>query len=126
MKVERRKNPRYRMHNREIVVIEHDTDILAFVRDAGPGGMQIQYTPPNVRMAIWQQIDIIGRDSGQILISDVRCQTTYNIQGLVEEGSFSGDNIRFCGLAFGELSPLQQSLLHQLIARSAASEQRYM
>jgi len=122
MEVDRRKHPRYRLNNGEFVAIGRNTDMLAFVQNAGAGGLQLQYVSEIGRADQWQRLTIIGGNCSQILIADVSCQVAYDIQSLMEEGSFRGLNVRLCGLAFNELTQLQENILYQLIARRSASK----
>ena len=63
----------------------------------------------------WTLIDIASGKSHCALLSSVRCRLIYDISDLSQQRTFTGQDTRICGLAFGELTVEQEdALCHQL------------
>ncbi len=120
MKIERRKSPRFRVMEDDMVVM--GSNLFATVRDIGAGGMQLQYFPETCEAGRWSPLDVVAGDRSSILMADVCCSRAYDIANLNERGTFSGMNVRLCGLVFGELSPAQKTILRQLLERCGSCE----
>lgn len=75
----------------------------------------MQYISELDRSDQWTQINIISGECDPILMADVCCEVMYDIKDLMENGSFSGMDVRLCGLCFGELTQDQKKALHRLL-----------
>jgi hypothetical protein len=120
MQFERRKKPRYAVADREIIVMCAYSCNVAAVCNIGAGGMQLQYVSESDRGDQWTRIDIFAGKSDRILAAGLGCRVAYDVKSLMEGGTFSGLNVRLCGLEFMELTQVQEIFLNQLIARRAA------
>lgn len=117
---ERRQNIRYAVTDGDLVVTDVDSDKVAIARDISAGGMQIQYMPERGGAAQWRLLSFLAGNYNRMVMSDIRCRVVYDIPALMENGTFSGLNVRLSGLAFTHLTVMQKALLHQLLARNAA------
>ena len=121
MKRERRKHPRHRLAGNTFFVLEQCSAKLAMLSDLSAGGMQLSYSPDEGIGHQWTSVDIFNGGRGQILISGLVCKTVYDVPSLMENGSFSGTDIRICGIRFDSLTDTQKQSLDILLASVASA-----
>ncbi len=115
MNFNRRKHIRYATNGSEIVARGTFSNYEATVKDISLNGIRLQYMAEDDRSEQWTQINIISGGCDPILMANICCEVAYDIKGLMEGGTFSGFDVRLCGLCFGELTGDQQMVLQSLL-----------
>ena len=121
MKRQRRKYPRQRLAGNTFFVLDQCSTKLAMLSDLGAGGMQLSYSPGEAIGHQWTSVNIVTRARPQVLISGLVCKTIYDVASLMENGSFSGADIRICGIRFDSLTYAQKQSLDMLLASVASA-----
>lgn len=65
----------------------------------------------------WKLIDIAFGNAHGAVLSSVCCRLIYDISDLSQQRSFTGQDIRICGLTFSELTAEQAAVLCQFLAQ---------
>ena len=115
MKIERRKYPRYPMKNNEIFILDRDAEMIAELKNISFGGMQLRYLPDAFADDQCELFDLVSGDNSPVLISCLSCHKVYDIADLMENGCFSGKDVRCCGLCFNRLTDVQKDRLHHIM-----------
>jgi len=115
MKPERRNTPRCLMAGKDMFVLDHCSGKVATLSDLSAGGMQLSYRPDKSTCNQWTFIDIFTGYRNQILLSGLTCKMVYDVASLIENGKFSGLDVRLCGVRFNRLTGAQQEDLRKLL-----------
>ncbi|MFO7716079.1 PilZ domain-containing protein [Desulfosarcina sp.] len=121
MKIERRKHPRHLMAGKDVFVMDQCSGKVAMLRDLSTSGMQLSYPPDQSTCNQWTLIDIFAGEQAQILLSGLTCKMVYDVASLLEDGSFTGTDVRLCGVRFNGLKRVQKENLDKLMEGAAAS-----
>lgn len=121
MAVNRREHLRYPVVDDEMFVLgRYSTNVVA-VRNLSFGGLQFEYVHGAHASDQWTQIDIIGEWQDRLSLPCLQCQIVYDIKALLESGTYTGLDVRHCGVRFLGLTEDQKKNLHQLL-RCLASQ----
>ena len=115
MKIERRKYPRYPLKNNEVFILDRHTEMIAMLKDISFGGMQLRYLPGAFADGQCALFDLVSDENNPVLISCLSCNKVYDFADLMENGSFSGKDVRCCGVRFNRLTDVQKDRLHQIM-----------
>ncbi len=120
MKRERRKDPRRRLAGNIVYVLDKNSAKLATLNDFSAGGLQLSYIPTSQAIDDqWTLVDICAGAQPPMCISGVVFETVYDITSLMENGTFSGMDVRICGVRFDSLTEAQRKRLEMLLANSS-------
>ena len=115
MKIERRKYPRYPVKNNEVFILDRHAEMIAVLKDISFGGMQLRSLPDAFSDDQCAMFDIVSDEKNSVLISCISCNKIYDFADLMENGSFSGKDVRCCGVRFNGLTDVQKDRLHQIM-----------
>jgi hypothetical protein len=115
MKIERRKYYRHTLRNNEVFILDPHAKKVAMLKDVSMGGMQLRYLPDAFTNDQCALIDIVSGEKNKILISGLSCNMVYDFADLMENGSFSGMDVRRCGVRFNRLTDTQKDRLGQIM-----------
>ena len=121
MTVNRREHLRYPVEGDEIFVLGRHSRNVAAVRNISIGGLQFEYVNGAYESDHWTQIDIIGEWQDRLTLPCLECQIVYDIKTLLESGTYTGLDVRCCGVRFVGLTEDQKKNLHQVL-RCLASQ----
>ncbi len=119
MKRERRKFPRRRLAGNMVYVLDKNSAKLATLNDFSAGGLQLRYFPDRAIDHQWTLVDICTGAQPPTCVSGVVCETVYDITSLMENGTFSGMDMRVSGVRFDKLTEAQRKRLEMLLANSS-------
>jgi len=119
MKRERRKSPRCRLSGNIVYVLDKHSAKLATLSDFSDGGLQLSYLTSLSIDHQWNLVDICTGAQPPMCVSGVVCETVYNITSLMENGTFSGMDMRISGVRFDSLTEAQRKRLEMLLATSS-------
>ncbi len=91
------------------------------LRDLSAGGMRLSYSPGKTSCEQWTSTDIFTGEHNRILIADLVCEVVHDIASLMENGSFSGTDVRVCGVRFKKLTDAQKENLEKLFIGAATA-----
>jgi hypothetical protein len=117
---ERRRYERYTVLDEEMLVLGRYSNNAANVRDIGGEGVQLEYVSANFANGQWDRIDLLIAGSDWLKLSNVPCEVVYDIKSLAANSSFTGTDLRICGLRFLDLTADQRQSLRLLLAQLAA------
>lgn len=115
MKIDRRLHSRYRVPADEIFVHGRHSNDVATVKDISEGGLKLEYLGGHFAEDHWSLVDIVAGRRQNVQVSAVRCEVRYDIENLLENRTFTGKDIRSCGLHFVDLSRDQKKSLIRLL-----------
>ena len=115
MKIERRKYPRYPLKNNEVFILDRHAEMIAVLKDISFGGMQLKYLPDAFADDQCALFDLVSDEKNPVQISCISCNKVYDFADLMENGSFSGKDVRCCGVSFNKLTDVQKYRLHQIM-----------
>ena len=95
--------------------MDRDAQMIAELKDISFGGMQVAYLTDSFVDDQCVLFDLVSDKNTTVLISCLSCDKVYDIADLMENGSFSGKDVRCCGLRFNGLTDDQKKRLHQII-----------
>lgn len=121
MEKERRKHPRLRLAEETVFVIDPCSGKVARLSDLSGGGMQMRYAPREFSCHGWTRVNLFTTGRNPLLISALDCKAIYDIAGLMENGSYSGMDVRFCGFCFDRLTDSQKAGLEKLLESVATA-----
>lgn len=121
MQIERRNHPRRLIAADSVFVVDHCSEKVGTLIDLSVGGMQLSYLPEKFTCNQWTLIDIMADEQNQCLITGLACEIVYDVASLMENGRFSGMDVRVCGVCFNRLTVVQKNSLDQLLARVASA-----
>ena len=116
MKTERRSNPRRRMAGKDVFVMDQCSGKVGMLRDLSTCGMQLSYPPDQSTCNQWTLTDIFTTARKQALLSGLACKMVYDVASLIENGKFSGTDVRLCGVRFNGLTNAQKEILNKMLA----------
>jgi len=116
MKTERRKHPRRLMTGKDVFVLDQCSGKVGMLRDLSTSGMQLSYPPDKSTCNQWTLTDIFTTERKQALLSGLACKMVYDVASLIENGKFSGTDVRLCGVRFNGLTDAQKETLNKMIA----------
>ena len=114
--------PRKYVGDKVLCIMDKHSGQTATVMDLSSAGMQMRYTTPGQICHQWSRVDLVTHDQSEVLISDLSCKPVYDVAGLAENASFSGDYVRMCGVRFDPVTPRQEMQLKVLYANIAPIE----
>ena len=120
MKTERRNYPRRPMAGKDVFVMDQCSGKGATLRDLSKSGMQLSYPPDQSTCNQWTLTDIFTTERKQMLLSGLAGEMVYDVASLIEDGKFSGTDVRLCGVRFNGLTDAQKKVLNQMLADAAA------
>jgi hypothetical protein len=112
---ERRKFIRYRAPDDRCQVFLHKSDIPWRLKDISQSGLAFEHHPELGDMANLTKIDIIANCPNRFFLSGVFCKTVYDIREIAESWTFTGIEIRRCGLQYKSLQKRQEDNLELLL-----------
>ena len=115
MKIERRKYPRYPLKNNEVFILDRHAEMIAVLKDISFGGMQLRSLPDAFSDDQCALFDLVSDEKNPVQISCISCNKVYDFADLMENGSFSGKDVRCCGVRFNKLTDVQKDRLHQIM-----------
>lgn len=118
---ERRKGSRIPISDEQIVVMGHHSNTVGVLRDIGKGGLKIEYMSDMAASDQWTLIDILANRRDQALLAAVSCKIVYDIKDMSSYRTFTGVDVRLCGVCFCELTAVQLESLHKLLDRENIS-----
>ncbi len=119
MKRERRKCPRRRLAGNIVYVLDKNSAKQATLSDFSAGGLRLSYLPGEAIDHQWTLVDICSGAQPHTCVSGVVCETVYDITSLMENGTFSGMDMRVSGVRFDNLTEAQRKRLEMLLANSS-------
>jgi hypothetical protein len=117
VKAEQRQHPRYRMRDAVFHVFSQGDRITGRLVNIGNGGLAFQFAPGRAETGECRAIDILGPESDRLRVAGLACRKIYEISALAEDQTFTGAEIRICGLQFIGLTDEQSRKLTRLIGR---------
>lgn len=81
----------------------------------------MSYSPGKTNCDQWTSTDIYTDEPNQILIAGLVCEMVYDVASLTENDSFSGTDVRNCGVRFEGLTDAQKDNLEKLFISSATA-----
>jgi hypothetical protein len=118
--VERREHLRYAVPAHELYVVGCRSRVIGQLRNIGKGGLKISYVPESLAgqflIEPWAKIDILSTAHHQLVLPKLHCKVIYDMKELSEDASYTGENIRVCGLMLMELTGEQHERLNRLLA----------
>ena len=115
MNREKREFPRYRV-SAEMAQISNPPGVtFCSIKNIGENGLALDYQPIENNPFRSDSIDIISHGCYGLHISNISCQTVYDIGRLMENQSFSGGELRTRGLRFVDLTNEQKERLGLLM-----------
>ena len=103
MSAERRQHPRQNVRDGEIEIFSRVSKIFGKLRNISHNGLAFHYTPRGGQKAETDTIDIMATGPARFYISGLTCRKIYDISVLAEDQTFTGTEIRLCGLEFIKL-----------------------
>lgn len=117
MAIERRKHRRYDVHSQSLnAVVVADRKEIA-IKDLSLGGLMVEYNPVANESLKTELLDVMAHPHQQVYLSGIHCRTIYDILGLAENSSFSGETVRYRGLKFVGLTKNQIKSLRNIVDR---------
>ena len=95
--------------------MDRHTEMIAMLKDISFGGMQLRYLPGAFADGQCALFDLVSDENNPVLISCLSCNKVYDFADLMENGSFSGKDVRCCGVRFNRLTDVQKDRLHQIM-----------
>ena len=120
MSTERRNQPRRLMAGKDVFVLDQCSGKVGVLRDLSVSGMQLSYPPDISTCNQWTLNDIFTTARKQALLSGLACKMVYDVASLIENGKFSGTDVRLCGVCFNRLTDAQKVTLNKMVAYGAA------
>ena len=117
MEQDRRSDRRCNIDSDEIQVSVLSSRKIHFVKDISKGGLAIEYSPAEDKLAESELVDIIAIDFDRFYLPKIACKTVYDIATLMHGRSFTGGEMRIRGLKFVELAKEQDEKLDDLLRR---------
>ena len=121
MHIERRKGSRIPISGEQFVVMGHHSNTVGVLRDIGEGGLKIEYISDMASSDQWSLIDILANRRDQVLLAAVPCQIVYDIKDMASHRTFTGVDVRLCGVCFCELIQVQLENLHKFLELESIS-----
>ena len=103
------------MVGKDVYALDSCSGKVAKLSDLGAGGMQLSYLPDKSTCNQWTFIDIFIGEPNQVLLSGLACKMVYDVVGLMENGNFSGMDVRLCGIRYNGLTDTQKEKLSNII-----------
>lgn len=117
METERRKHKRYDVNSQSLKVVAVADRKKIAVKDLSLGGAMVEYNPVAIESPKTELLDVVAHLHQQVYLPGVNCRTIYDILGLAENRSFSGEPVRCRGLKFVGLTESQADALRIIIDR---------
>ena len=104
MKIERRKDFRYKVKDNEFHIFNQGSKIAGKLIDISKGGLAYQYMPIKDKKLESNLYDIISAGSQHFYLFDIICKTIYDTSDPILNQSSTDTERRRCGLQYGELT----------------------
>ena len=88
---------------------------VGVLKDIGRSGLRIEYLSQRAAADQWKMIDILSNRKDRVLMASVPCQVVYDIKDMASNRSFTGLDVRLCGVCFGQLTAGQRECLCRLL-----------
>jgi hypothetical protein len=121
MKTERRKTSRCLMAGKKVFVLDRCSGKVGMLRDLSASGLQLRYPPDQSACNQWSLVDIFTGKRRQIVISDLTCELVYDLASLAENDTFSGTDVRLCGIRFKRLTDVQKENLSRMLENATTA-----
>lgn len=112
---ERRKFTRYQAPGDMCQVFSHKSNIAWKVKDISKSGLAFEHHPEAGDMAKLRKIDIVLNCPNRFYLIGAHCKTVYDIKALAETRTFTGTEIKRCGLQYKGLREGQKINLERLL-----------
>ena len=113
--MERRRFKRFNTDPERVQAVAADKRGRYAVRDISRGGLMMEYGPVPDESLDTGTIHITATNHFRLILSNIDCQTVYDIPTLAQNESFSGNLRRLRGLKFTALTTEQLNNLNTLI-----------
>ena len=104
MKIERRKDFRYKVKDNEFHIFNQGSKIAGKLIDISKGGLAYQYMPIKDKKLESNLYDIISAGSQHFYLFDIICKTIYDTSDPILNQSSTDTERRRRGLQYGELT----------------------
>jgi hypothetical protein len=112
---ERRQFARFKTQGDLCQVFSHKSNIAWKVKDISKSGLAFEHHPEARDMTGLAKIDIVANCPNRFYLIGVACQTVYDFTEIVEKRTFTGSEIRRCGLQYKSLQKRQETDLERLL-----------
>jgi len=107
MKIERRKDFRYKVKDNEFHIFNQGSKIAGKLIDISKGGLAYQYMPIKDKKLESNLYDIISAGSQHFYLFDIICKTIYDTSDLIVNQNSIDTERRRRGLQYGKLTENQ-------------------
>ena len=115
MIIEQRHFLRYSIPEMEFQVYSPCTKIIGKLVNIGQKGLSFRFSPKPGYTTECDEIDIRGIGPKKFHLCGIACKRTYDISELAEGDTFTGSEIRLCGVQFTRLTKEQEENLTLLL-----------
>jgi hypothetical protein len=112
---ERRKFIRYKTPGNLCQVFSHKSDIPWRVKDISKSGLAFEHHPETGDMIKLTKIDIVANCPNRFYLIGVPCKAVYDFKEIAESQTFTGTEIKRCGLQYKSLQKRQADNLDRLL-----------
>ena len=112
---ERRQFLRFKTHGELCQVFSHKSNIAWKIKDISKSGLAFEHHPEAGDMAELTRIDIVANCPNRFYLIGVPCQTVYDVTEIAESRTFTGAEIRRCGVQYENLQERQETNLERLL-----------
>ncbi len=112
---ERRRSIRYQNPGNLCRVFSNKSDTPWRLRDISQSGLAFEHHPNLGDMSKLTKIDIFANCPSRFHLTGVPCKTVYDIIELSENRTFTGTEMRRCGLEYESLSKKKEDHLERLL-----------
>lgn len=121
MNTERRKYSRCLMAGKDVFVLDRCSGKVGMLRDLSASGLQLSYPPELATCNQWTLIDILSGEPRRKMISGLTGKMVYDVASLAENDTFSGTDVRLCGIRFKGLTDAQKENLNRMLEDAATA-----
>jgi hypothetical protein len=112
---ERRKIIRFKTRGNLCQVFSHGSNIPWRVKDVSQSGLAFEYRPEEVDMDHLAEIDIVAHCPDRFYLFGIPCRAVYDLKEIAENRTFTGTEIRRCGLQYKSLQKRQAENVERLL-----------
>ena len=119
MRKNRRRYPRHAITKESLFIASLNSVKNASVRNISKSGLAFEHFGGAGDPGDWSLIDIFMGGRNPFYLPKIKCRLIYDIAELSENSTFSGSEVRVCGLQFGSLRNEHNKKLVKLINSKA-------